>query len=412
VAEKEGKVSIEMAPAAGGSAKTLLVESALPAAQKFVVGGFGCLRWSHDWWLIFCAGEGQETSHNSLWQARVDPSTGQISGQPRQLVSLEDFSAEHLTATADGKILAFLKGRASADAYVGQLQPNLSLSTPRRFTLDTHHNWPQAWSRDNRTLYFVSDRNGKRELFKQALDDTVPQKIASSAAGDIGSGNGLSPDGSWILYWDIPGVVGTATPPPIRLMRQPVAGGPPETVLEMPYADGYFANFSCPANSAASCVFQEFQGSTYVFSKFDPLKGKGELLGKIGVDRHWGTGWALSPDAKQIAVVDHSHKDRIEILSLSNGAWHDLPVDSGWGDFLEIAWAADAKGFFIISFLPQNYSLFRVSASGKVQLLFRNKFYQALGGPVPSSDGKYLAFYGMTVDDNVWLLQTAPQNGK
>jgi len=403
------KASIELQPVAGGSPKTLVSETNLPPSQSLNCNeAAGCLSWTRDGRLLFFLVQPSEVAGGglkSLWQIQVDSIKGQASGKPVQLASFEGFSPGFLNATPDGKVLSLIKTRASVDAYVGELDSNNPFA-PQRLTLDTYHNYPQAWSRDNRTLIFVSDRNGKNELFKQGLDESVPQKIATSAAGDLGTGNGLSPDGSWILYWDIPRAPGNAAPSPIRLLRQPVSGGPPEKVLEMPYDEGAAANFACAIKPFDACVFQELQGSKLVFSSLDPLKGKRGVLGKIDVDLHWGRGWALSPDGKQIAVVDHSHKEKIEILSLANQTWHELPVDPGWGDFLEIAWQPGAKGFFLVSFLPENYSLFHVSLSGKAQLLFRNKFYQVLGGPVPSSDGKYLAFNGVTVDGNVWLFET------
>lgn len=412
---KMGKTAIELQPVAGGSPKTLVSEINLPSSQELKCDdAFGCLSWTHDWCLFFFLAqpaEGAGSQSNSLWQVQVDPIKGEASGKPAQLASFEGFSPESLSATSDGKVLSLIKARTSVDAYVGELESG-SPFTPRRLTLDTYHNYPQAWSHDNRTLFFVSDRNGRNELFKQGLDENTPQKVASNATGDLGMGNGFSPDGSWILYWDFARTAAKESPSPVRLMRQPVSGGPPEKILEMPYAEAYDANFACSTKPFDTCVFQELQGSTLTFSSFDPLKGKGESRGKIDIDLHWGHGWAVSPDGKQIAVVDHSHRDTIEILSLANLTWHDLRVDSGWGDFLEIAWQPGAKGFFVVSFQPQNYSLFHVSPSGKAQLLFRNKFYQVLGGPVPSPDGKYLAFNGHTTDGNVWLFERAGADPK
>jgi WD40-like Beta Propeller Repeat len=104
-------------------------------------------------------------------------------------------------------------------------------------------------------------------------------------------------------------------------------------------------------------------------------------------------------------VVDHSHKDRIEILTLFNRVWHEIAVEPGSGDYQSVAWAADGKGFFLTTWLPQSFNLVHVTLSGKVQLLLSNAHRQWMTRPRPSPDGKYLAFQAQTMDANVWLLE-------
>lgn len=70
-----------------------------------------------------------------------------------------------------------------------------------------------------------------------------------------------------------------------------------------------------------------------VFYILDPIHGKGSLLNKIEI-YNTGTiyGWQVSPDGSQLALVDHSHKNRIEVLNLSNGGWLETAMEGGWGD--------------------------------------------------------------------------------
>ena len=410
--------SVVIQPATGGPAKTLVSESSLPSSSSLSPSSLyceasGCLCWLPDWNFVFPVTErsgmsaGKPTT--SLWQLHVDPGKGSPSQEPRRIAQLGDFEPRDLTTTADGKILAVTKVRVNTDVYVGELDPGSgALKTPRRLTLDNHYSVPDAWTHDSRSLLFRSNRNGKNELFRQGLNDSVPERIVSSAAGEVAGPNGLSPDGSWILYWQYAPREGRVPPSTARIMRQPAAGGAPETVLDLPWSAGVEADFFCPQKPSNPCVLNDWEGKSCVFYAFDPVRGKGDLLGKIEADKAISPGgWAVSPDGSQLAVVDHIHKDRIEILTLSksNRTWHEIAVEPGWGEYQSLAWAADGKGFFLTTWLPKSFNLVHVALSGKVQLLLNNAHRQWMFGPVPSPDGKHLAYGAQTNDSNVWLLE-------
>ena len=405
--------SIVIQPATGGPSKTVVSESSLPSSSTLLCDAVGCLCWSPNWDLEFGvkerAGTNSGKSNGSLWQVHLDPDKASPSQEPRRLAQLGEFEPWDMTTTADGKILAFNKVRRNQDVYVGEIDPGSGvLKTTRRFTLDNHDSYPDTWTRDNRSLFFVSNRNGKRELFKQGLNDSVAERIVSSAAGELGGVNSLSPDGSWILYWQFARAEAKVPPASGRIMRQPTAGGPPETVLELPYADTEMSDFFCPKQPGNPCVLSLLEGKKLVFYAFDPVRGKGDPLAKIEFQKtHYYFGWEVSPDGSQLAFVDHSHKDRIEILTLSNSnrVWHEIAVEPGWGDYQSVAWAADGKGFFLTTWLPASFNLVHVTLSGKVQPLLNNAHRQWMYRPRPSPDGKYLAFQAQTWDSNVWLLE-------
>jgi WD40 repeat protein len=188
-------------------------------------------------------------------------------------------------------------------------------------------------------------------------------------------------------------------------MRQPTAGGSPETALEMSYSVAKFASFFCPEKPGRPCVLSSTEGKNLLFYEFDPLRGKGNLLGTIGVDSSTFFGCAISPDGSQLAVADSGHKDRVEILTLSSRTWHEINMAPGWGSAQSVAWAADGKGFFMTTWLPESFDLIHVSLSGKVQLLSNNPHRQWVHRPQSSPDGKHLAFQAQTWDSNVWLLE-------
>jgi eukaryotic-like serine/threonine-protein kinase len=402
------ETSIEILPVTGGSPRTLVSESDLPSSGTLACQPFGCLNWSPGRNLVFTVEDPQPSSGESkwsLWQIHANPADGFSSQKPRRLTQPSDFIPSSMTTTADGKILAFTKLRVNQDIYVGELnQQSVTLKTPRRLSLDNHDSMPEAWTHDGQNLLFVSNRDGVWELFKQGLHDSVPERIVSNSERQLGNGNGLSPDGAWILYWEFSLPQGKDSHARGWLMRRPTAGGAPETVLELP-PGAVDIQFACPQKPARICVMSDWDENILRFYALDPLKGKGDQLGKIELDRHWATAWALSPDGSQLAVVDHSNKDRVEIFTLSNHAWHEVSVEPGWGDLQSVAWAADAKGFFLTTYLPESFNLVHVTMSGKSQLLLNYARRQWMTRPLPSPDGKYLAFQTQTPDSNIWLLE-------
>jgi len=93
------------------------------------------------------------------------------------------------------------------------------------------------------------------------------------------------------------------------------------------------------------------------------------------------------------------------VLNLSERAWHEVSFEPRWGVFQRIAWAADGKGFFLNSVLPEGWGLLHVTTAGRVSLLLRNPRSQRLSTPLPSPNGKHLAFQAETYDSNVWMIE-------
>jgi serine/threonine protein kinase/Tol biopolymer transport system component len=401
---KSNAASIELRSAEGGPAKTLVADSGPSGpGTPDCVSELGCLCWLPDWRLVFPASQkqGPQQGADNLWQIPVDPARGQPSHQPAAFAQLDDFVPNSMTTTADGRILALNKSRANLDVYISELDRSGALKAPRRLTLDNHNSFPEQFAPDSQSVLFVSNRNGKHELFRQQVSSTIPERIVSSSVGNLGSGNGFSPDRLWVLYWEFPPQSGAA-PSTGHLMRQPIAGGPPEKVLDA----SSDADFFCPIKPGRPCVLSGSDGNNLVFYSLDPLRGKGDQLGRLSVDSHWFFGWAVSPEGSQLAVVDHSHADQVEVLNLSDKTWHTVHVDPGFGLFQSVAWAADGKSFFVTNLLPESFNMIRVSLSGKVRLLLSNPQRQWMIRPRASPDGKYLAYEAQTSDSNVWLIET------
>ena len=242
-----------------------------------------CLNWSPDWRLVFSARQAAESpsakAKNSLWQVPVERRAGEAAGKPERLAEESDLNPSALTITADGKRLSFLKGRLWQDVYLGELGPDgASMKSPRRFTLDNRGvRSLDSWTLDSQAILFSSDRNGKAEVFRQGLNESVGEAVEKGPEDNYNSG--LSPDGSWMLYVQSTRVLPGAPPAPERLMRRPAAGGSPEMVLEEP--SGVRLDYWCPARPGAQCVLSQKEGKDLVIYSLDPVRGKGQQLGKI-----------------------------------------------------------------------------------------------------------------------------------
>jgi Tol biopolymer transport system component len=400
--------AIEARPAGGGPAKTLLSESSLPKSSSLsdACSYEGCLCWSPDWRLVFSASQIAESPSAErtygLWEVPVEPRTAETTSKPERRAQWNEFVPRSLTFTADGKRLSFLKWRIWQDVYLAELGADgAGVRPPRRFTLDNRGSYPSSWTLDSQAILFASYRNGKREIFRQGLNESVAEAVAQGP-GDVYN-TALTPDGAWMLYEESPRATPGAPPFPHRLMRRPVAGGSPESVLEGPAATDW--NYRCPLKPGSPCVLMQKEGKDYVFYSLDPIRGKGDQLGRIEVSSRF-IGWNVPPDGSRLALVDsHKYRGRIEVLTLSERAWHEVSGEPGWGDFQSIAWAADGNGFFVTSWLPDSFNLLYVTLDGKVKPLLRNGHRQWMINPLPSPDGKYLAFQAQTYDRNVWMLE-------
>ena len=80
-----------------------------------------------------------------------------------------------------------------------------------------------------------------------------------------------------------------------------------------------------------------------------------------------------------------------------------------WTNLTSVAWAADGKALFVTGYASKNPPLLRVSLDGKTQLLYTGRCY--LEEPVPSPDGRYLAFGDESEDSNAWVVDSPP-NGQ
>ena len=203
---------------------------------------------------------------------------------------------------------------------------------PAALRLTTPTTFPSIGRLDDSAVLFTSNRTGTSNIyniFRQRIDETSAEMLVFGPEQKTISR--LNPDGSQILYMVPPNPsdnggqrrselsranVLERDTQAVRLMRVPISGGPPQTVLEAPY----IVNYQCSRASADICVLSQAEPKQFVFSVFDSVKGNPREVAKLEESANgWNSG--LSPDGTSIAVVTFSANDnRIRLISLSGTA--------------------------------------------------------------------------------------------
>ncbi len=351
---------------------------------------------------------------SNLWEVAVRNSG--TSGRPERLTNFAGFTSLSLSVTADGNHLALIRSYDQSDVYVGSLDVNgTHMSEPRRLTLDDRIDWPGGWTRDSKSVLFYSDRQGALGLFRQSLDSRGADPL--SIGPDEKRQPQLSPDGSAILYLAWPKPSSDALPTAGNVMRMSVSGGPAQVVFgfkgypgsareardigtRVLTATGY-PDFRCPAQPASQCILAENDSRRVIFSTFDPARGNPSTIAAIAVASL--PFWDLSPDGSKIVLAEFGKSDHVRILTVGGGEPREVSIQ-GFRQIASVGWSVDGASLFVTGTSLEGGSILRhVSLSGEGQLLYKTDGW--LEKPIPSPDGRHLAFGQATSSNNVWTVE-------
>jgi Tol biopolymer transport system component len=311
-----------------------------------------------------------------------------------------------LAATADGKRLTFVRDNTHVSIFVGDLaNKGDRLLNVHRLTMDDHYNNPFAWTADSRFVLFETRRAGCGRIYKQPIDGTTSQVVASSPALDMDVPR-LSPDGSWVVFRAWP-----RNPPPgtvAQLYRVPLSGGVPEAILPVP---GMLGLFWCTDRAANFCAYvsRAADSSELLITAFDTLGGKSKELLRVPVQPAATYMHSLSPDGSQFALAKiDSNAVQVHFIAVHGQSTRTISLD-GYTDINSLRWAADSQSVFLSGFRVGFNQLLHVDLNGKVQPLWKQPYGQdSIRAPIPgiaSPDGRHLAIGGLSGDANVWMIE-------
>jgi serine/threonine protein kinase len=353
-------------------------------------------------WLYAAFAEPVPGRNAVLWEAQRDRRTGRVLDKHRLRDWRGDVSAWEFTASEDGTRVVFFKRNLQGDVYVGELTPDGDLVNPRRLTLDDSADFVTNWTPDSRAVLFTSDRNGSRDIFRQALDQRNPETVISGPDDEIGP-TAVSSDGAWLYY--VVARRGWRLVPPkgIAVLRAPAAGGAREKLED----DSRRHLVLCARPPSSVCVLAEFAASELSIYQFDSAKGRGQKITSTTIASGMPPQCEISPDGSSVAAQMASDR-RIRVLSLRDGPVRDVTIAPRPLDAAIFSWSADGDGWYVSSTPTESSGgtdLLRIYLDGRVRVIAHQNVRAAMSA-IPSPDGRHIALTQTSTVSNVWMLKS------
>jgi serine/threonine protein kinase len=403
-----------------GSGETLLSRDrnggspvAVPTADQLNDPGTdalpGDLSWLPDGRVLYPGsdqGSGSGDTCN-FWATRLDANTGEPLGKPERLTNWTGSCYSKANLTADGRRLAFLRttGEHATVAVADLEEGGTRVERPRHITVEENE-FVLDWTADSGTLIVGVNRADSYGLYSQPLNSSSRKALAPVEPGAVLTDAAVSPDGRWVIasLWRLEEAPSAANPDaPQPLVRIPIGGGTPETILQMTR----YGPFSCTRPPANLCVLVERtgDGQQMIVTEFDIIRGRGRVLARVDLARRLdfleNPLAAISPDGTRLAIA-RSPDGPIEIRSLRGAPTFTVAAE-GLDKLFVLLWAADGKALIVHRHVQGGAEALRVDLHGGVTRLW--SFHSPRGGGTPSPDGHYLAIVDWQQESNMWMME-------
>jgi Tol biopolymer transport system component len=219
----------------------------------------------------------------------------------------------------------------------------------------------------------------------------------------------VSAGGVWLIYAALSNVQFPDQSDSLRLMRQPLAGGPPQLVFATKSTN---LNFDCPYRSGAPCFVSELSSDAkrLILESFDPSDGRRRTLFSVVAPTEKPINWTISPDGSRIAMTGVDPEGGIEVRSLAGEVERRIEIKD-WPNPLAVDWSADGTSLWVSHFGliaspsgPIGATLLRVDLDGHAQPLWETRGGRYTWG-ISSPDGRYLAIRGAASERNAWMIE-------
>ena len=367
--------------------------------------GDGSIAWMRDGRLVYALAEWLPREPGSnLWAVTLDPRTRAPVGAPARLTDWVGIVAIELSAS-DGGRLAFQRYESQTDVFVGDWDgPAKRLASPRRLTMNDRNDRSSAFAPDGRVL-FMSDRNGRYEVFSRRLD--APTDVPLEGRGDTWDTWPTPGPGGAILFWSTRRTADDSPVHPILMRADP--GRPPaplytareEVLAGLVGRPGPFSRARCATRALDRCFVSEIDGDALVFHTLDPSTGDTRAL--FRTEREKDHDWDVSPDGRVIAIpLDRStialfdartgaslREQPIPLIPASL-AWSNGPGEPGW--FV----TASSESFL-------DHVLAFVTLDGRTTRLVEDRS-DWFSHPAASLDGRSVVYTVKRHDNDLWVV--------
>ena len=287
----------------------------------------------------------------------------------------------------------YLRTRKLRSPRIAKLQPGSGeLGAFQTLGGEEWDKWPVGWTRDSRSVIFLSNPRGNLGIFQQDLRTHVTQPLLSvSPPGHVGNPV-LTPDGRSLLFTQTDSVDSSASS--VRIMRMPIGGGPATLVAKGSYS------YDCSPR-ANVCVLSDIENERRVFALLNPLKGRGPDIAHASSTS--AEIWRLSPDGKIIALPLGSEQSKLQFIPLDGSPSYGIDINSA--EIQKIAWSSDNQHIYVSGRLGATWAILRVGLDGKFKKLSEVTEGQWLGLDGPSPDEHYLAYTFISWEANAVMLE-------
>jgi serine/threonine protein kinase len=384
----------------GGAPVTILSSSELPKMND--------INWLHNGRVVYSLHETQNASVCNYWTMRLDLATGKRIEEPRRLTNWPNSCVFSGSVTNNDKQLAFVAASNFYTSYIADIDAGgTRIGNLKHFTLEDADDVITDWTADGKAVIVVQNRTDHYGLYKQRSDSETPEPIVSSAAGGIASYATTTPDSKWIFALIYPvseGRVLERPNVPLPVVRIPLAGGTPETILRVSRP----APVSCARPPASLCVIveQSDDRKQMIVSALDAIEGRGTELARFDLARDVelftdNLICALSADGTRLALA-RSPESPVEIYSL-RGQLIQKVSSGSLGRVFGVTWAADQKGLFLLRKVEDGNELLHMDLKGHLQSLRKCLGWACFGFPSP--DGRHLAVVENNQSMNMWMME-------
>jgi DNA-binding winged helix-turn-helix (wHTH) protein/Tol biopolymer transport system component len=334
-----------------------------------------------------------EREDSGIWWVRVDQKSRELDGKPVQLTKGAG-RIGGLSVSTDGKRLILWRANSLPQVYLAEIDAATGgFKTPRRLSLDDNRNQVYAWTSDSRTVLLSSNRSGTTKLYRQAIDQAMPELLVEGRGNFVAR---LNPEGTQILFVDGFNSLDPALPQ--HILSVPLQGGTPRVVLQWPSIH----NMQCAQSPSKLCLFDSLEGSTAHFFIFDPENGKTQEFATLNVKGDFS--WSLSRDGSQLALILEPLGRTVTFMAVSDKSTHE--VELGEWRLTNIDWAPDSKSVLVKGLTANGaQAILGVEPNGNHRVLLEGDSATQLWWAIESPDGRYAALTEVTGANNVWMVE-------